>query len=533
MNVVLSLAGGWLVYRWSRALFGAAAGLVVLSLWCLCPNILAWAGLCTADLGAAFFALAAMYGLRTYLRQPGTATALWAGLLLGLAQLAKFSLLILYPITIVLWLAAWWPVRPGAEPGSRPRWYHGVILLLSSLLVINLGYGFQDTGRSLGSFYFKSHALSGDNQGGWSNRFHGTWLGDLPVPLPAAYVLGLDEQKSHADEGRWGYLRGEWRRGGWWYYYLYALAVKVPLSTWTLAVMAVWLACWRRQFRANGLEELLIWATPAVLLLFLSYQAGINKHLRYVSPAFPFVFLGISRVGKLLSGAQILHQRDCSPVALGGSGQPGDSPCGDAAGPSRAMMAWSPQHLLAMAIVLGALTWNSVAVLRVHPHHLSYFNELVGGPEYGWRHLIDSNLDWGQDLLFLKRWVEDHPEARPLRLAYYGAIDPHVVGLEYRLAPQGPHEPALQSTGRAFDQESGPQPGWYAISVNLICGKEFSGYDEQGRRVPFPRGAYGYYRFFSPVAKAGYSIFIYRVTPEEANAVRAELGLPALPEAYR
>jgi hypothetical protein len=434
MNVVLSLAGGWLVYRWSRALFGTAAGLVALTLWCLCPNILAWTGVCTADLGAAVFALAAMYGLRTYIRQPAAATAFGAGLLLGLAQLVKFSLLILYPIVIFLWVIAWSSARPTDESGKRPRWVHLVILLLISLLVINLGYGFQGTGWPLGSFLFKCHALSGSQEGGWRNRFHETWLKDIPMPLPAAYIMGLDEQKSHVDEGRWGYLRGEWRVGGWWYYYLYALAVKVPLGTWFLMVMAVVLACWSRRLRTDRLEEMLVWVPLVAVLSFMSWQAGINKHLRYLSPVFPFLFIGISRVGKWFAGA------------------PSESAGKDAAGP-RAGIGWGLGRLLATASILGALTWNSVSVLRVHPHHLSYFNELAGGPDYGWLHLIDSNLDWGQDLLFLKRWMEDHPEARPLGLAYYGAIDPHMVGLTYRLAPRGLNEPLAQSMGEIYAKE--------------------------------------------------------------------------------
>ena len=43
-------------------------------------------------------------------------------------------------------------------------------------------------------------------------------------------------------------------------------------------------------------------------------------------------------------------------------------------------------------------------------------------------------------------------------------------------------------------------------------------------------GYYGYFQEFSPVARAGYSILIYHISLEEANQVRAKLGLPTLAE---
>jgi len=517
VNVLLSLACGWLVYRWGREVFGPTAGLIALGLWAFCPNVLAWAGVCTADLGAAFFALAALYGLRAYLRQPASSTAAWAGLLLGLAQIAKFSLLVLYPVTLAVWLVAWWSPRQGDEPRQRPGWLQLVLLFLVSLLVINLGYGFQGSGRPLGSFFFKCRVLSGGGTDGWGNRFHDSCLEAVPVPLPAAYLLGLDEQKSHADHGIPAYLGGEWRDGGWWYYYLYALAVKLPLGTLLLGGLSVLLALRGRRYRAGMLEEGLLWLPPAALLVLVSSQTGINSHGRYALPALPFLFIGIGRVGLLLEeGWRVLRRwrarRAAGPV--GRLQMVGEGPA--SAGLSAAV-------LFAAGVATAALGWNAVSVLRTHPHYLSYFNELAGGPEHGWAHLIDSNIDWGQDLLFLKEWVEDHPQARPLYLAYAAAVDPHYIGLDYRLAPFGPDT----STGQAHPVPSlndiGLKPGWYAVSVNFLCGMAFYTHDENGRRIWVPGGAYRYFQHFQPVARAGYSIYIYHVTPEEIRRFTTRL----------
>ncbi len=61
----------------------------------------------------------------------------------------------------------------------------------------------------------------------------------MPVPLPRNYVLGIDLQKSDFENQDMSYLRGQWRVGGWWYYYLYAMAIKVPLGTWVLLLLAL------------------------------------------------------------------------------------------------------------------------------------------------------------------------------------------------------------------------------------------------------------------------------------------------------
>jgi hypothetical protein len=311
------------------------------------------------------------------------------------------------------------------------------------------------------------------------------------MPLPSAYLLGFDELKSLADRGRLCYFCGEWRHGGWWYYYVVAAAVKVPLGTWLLSVLALVVACTSCYFRASILEEGLLWLPVLAVLGLISTQTGINAHFRYVLPAFPFVFIGLSRVGKLVQGAWEGSQQP--PFARGG------------APVLRSMVA---------GVVLGSLVWNAAVVTRTHPHHLSYFNELAGGPEQGWRWLAESNIDWGQDLLFLKDWLARHPEAAgSVRLAYYGGIGPHLVGVR---APPIPWQ-------------EGPQPGWFAVSVNALVGMAFQSRDQQGQRIDYPRDACRFFLRFSPIEKAGYSIFIYHITLDEANAVRHQLGLPALP----
>ena len=235
-------------------------------------------------------------------------------------------------------------------------------------------------------------------------------------------------------------------------------------------------------------DEVILLAHALVILALVSSQTGFNHHLRYVLPVFPFAYVWASKV---------------APFAV-----------------ARGWRVVVPAGL--------ALLWSVVSSLSVYPHNLSYFNELVGGPKGGHAELVDSNIDWGQDLLYLKAWRDEHPEAEPFGLAYFGFMDPRVAGIEFELPPKGP---VLKPRAQEVPVGSvGPRPGWYAVSVMLLRGYRYTVPDGHGGNPYLDEPYYTYFLHFQPVAMAGYSIYIYHVTPAEANRVRVELGLPPLPE---
>ncbi len=145
------------------------------------------------------------------------------------------------------------------------------------------------------------------------------------------------------------------------------------------------------------------------------------------------------------------------------------------------------------ALAGAALCWSVTSSLCVYPHSLSYYNELVGGPQSGHYHLGNSNTDWGQDLFYLKRWLISHPEAQPLSLAYYvPLLDPKMAGIE--------------SSGNPPTES--PEPGWHAVSANLIHALS---------------GRWEYFLALEPAGTAGYSIRIFHVTKEQAAGWRERL----------
>jgi hypothetical protein len=144
-----------------------------------------------------------------------------------------------------------------------------------------------------------------------------------------------------------------------------------------------------------------------------------------------------------------------------------------------------------LIIASACLVASTVSSLLVYPHSLAYFNELAGGPRNGHAHLLDGNLDWGQDLLYLEKWIAEHPEARPIHVGYWG-----IVPIDETLG-QG-----LSQFDFRADEE--PPEGWYAISVNHL-------------RRDFRMGEAKYEPFLNrqPVGMAGYSIYIYHILSNE------------------
>lgn len=486
--IPLCLIGPWICFLWSRELYGKGSGLVAVILYCCCPQMLAWGSSITPDAAAASLGIWAAYSFWRWLRFPTWGNVFHAGFALGLAELTKTTWIVLFALWPVIWLGWHYTRREHNRPTNAHRderqmsnqIFQLAVILLISIYLINLGYGFSGSLKPLGKYEFISQSLAGDKvstTGG--NRFSGTLLGVLPVPFPEDYVRGIDVQKRDFEVGKWSYLRGEQKKGGWWYYYLYGLLVKTPVGA--LAVFGLglfWGGLWP-SCRFSLAEEVILLMPAIVVLTLVSSQTGFNRYVRYVVPALPFLYIFASRAGMVL--------------------QPGGQ-----VGRSRLRV-----RLLVVALAVGA-----VESCLCFPHSMSFFNIVAGGPRVGSDHLVDANIDWGQDLQFLKRWYDENPQARPIHVAYFEDWDiaPSVVGLNSGVIPR------TQVSGNSTQKldRSKPHPGWFAVSVNYLQGYHYFENDES---------IYTWLRQCVPVGQAGYSIRIYHVTVEQADLLRKELGL--------
>jgi hypothetical protein len=165
---------------------------------------------------------------------------------------------------------------------------------------------------------------------------------------------------------------------------------------------------------------------------------------------------------------------------------------------AEALLRHGPRGAVALGVLLA---WQVVAFSLAAPHHLAYFNELAGGPDHARRLLLDSNLDWGQDLGRLKSYLDARGEKQTC-LGYFGHVDPRVYGIEFSFPP------------------TEPTPGRCAVSANFLAGYPY-GITYAGPRVlGVPAGAWSWFDRFPPVARIGRSIYVFEISPEDVERAR-------------
>jgi hypothetical protein len=198
--IPLCLAGGYLCFRWGQELYGEPAGLLALILWCFCPNIIAHGQIITPDIGATTFGVGASYFFWCWLKEPSARRAVVAGLALGLAEITKTIWIILFILWPLIWASwVWSNARERQRPCGQGQLLQLLTIALLGLAVINVAYGLEGSFQRLEEYEFGCRLLSGqDHRSGiyaTGNRFRDTWVGALPVPVPANYLLGMDVQK--------------------------------------------------------------------------------------------------------------------------------------------------------------------------------------------------------------------------------------------------------------------------------------------------------------------------------------------------
>jgi hypothetical protein len=280
----------------------------------------------------------------------------------------------------------------------------------------------------------------------------------LPVYFFQGFTPWLDGLRGllvHEARGHPAFLLGQYSHTGWWYYFPVAFAIKTPAGSLALILLSLLLFRLGKPF---GRREFLFLLLPVLLMFLGTARAHINVGLRHILPVYPLLFVAAARV------ATVSFRR-----------------------------VW-----LAPAVVGALLALTGVSALRVAPHQLAYFNEFVGGPGEGYRYLSDTNLDWGQDLKGLKEYT-DREGLPMIYLAYFGTAPPGKHGISYQYAPGScPTEGPAQATGRL---PPGSPREVLAISVTCLQGT----YSD-------PHDLYHWLYRRTPVAKVGYTIYVYDIT---------------------
>lgn len=479
-----SVFGALCCGAWARDMFGPIARFFAVTVWCSHPLVLGHGAMITADVAAAATGVFTAYLFARWLRQPLWAHATAWGFALGISLCVKSLWCLLGPF----WLMCWGCFRLVVR---RQRIGRELLQLLLggclSFIVVNSVYLWSDVGRPLGELDFRSHFLTGREtvtslSEPTSNRFRGTLVGKLPVPIAADYLEGMDLQRVDFERAYSTWILGKKRMGPVHEFYPVALILKTPLGMIASALLALLFP--PKLPLADGI---VLFGISASVAATLGLHATVN-HVRYALPLLPFAAIWIGGAGSGL----LRH------------------------------------HFGVFAGFSGCLAAGAASSILVSPWHLSYLNELVRPGRQAALCFVDSQTDWGQGLLALRDWLDAHPEVDRLKMAYYGTVPPSLAGIEFELPPAWPVSEALLNVAAKSGSVIGPDEGWYAISGSLLVGADGRVIAPDGRRIDIQSPCFRWLLQAEPAAVVGGSIFLFHITAAEAHHIRLQFGLVAL-----
>lgn len=491
--LLMAVGLGGLLFYWTRKRFNTTTALLALILYAFSPTVLSHARYVTTDIGATLGFFIGVISFIAFLENPTRTSLVRAGLCLGAALLLKFSTVLLAPIYAIM-LIAWVGSQPYFFAKQRIR--AGARLLgqtfligVIGLLVVWAVYGLftlnypperqlSDATFLLGSYGFRT-AVNVDLA-----------LIRNPVLRPLGeYVLGVLMVQQRAAGGNTAYFLGEVTNVGSRNYFPLLYLLKEPLALHILSLIALWYAAKKtirasagkktkerivliRQWTHAHLVEVACMTSIAVYVA-VSMRSPLNIGIRHLLPTFLFIYILVARtISDWLHNRTITNPQTIREWLTG---------------------IWEifitsiPKYALVGTLLL----WLVAATLGAAPYFLSYYNELIG-TRYGYTIAVDSNYDWGQDLIRLKQYVERH-DIQKIAVDYFGGGN-----VRYYLGARA--EPWWSAKG--------PAHGWFAISINTLQGAFGTPVKGWTRK---PEDSYNWLKPYQPVGRVGESIFLYKL----------------------
>ena len=534
MMSIFGMALCLLIFRTGREFFGIVGGLIAELVAAFDPNFLAHSALVTADVAAAFFFTAAIWSYWRLLQKISPARLAIAALSLAGLFLTKYSAPI---VLVVFWLMSIFQIVSRREMAVRFAQFRTTLIDKShKAAAISASWILLAATTFLAiwsSFSFRYAAWTNNDLAHNGTSWHWNYLLEDDGAfekivgaarahhlLPEAYLYGFAYVHKHQID-RPAFLDNQWSIVGFRSFFPRAFVYKTPLPVLVLLALALHAFAMRRSWKIDNLSN------PFFLFVIAYAGFAITARLdighRHLLPIYPALFVGCGAIAYLMNKNRF---------ALFGS---------------------------AVAILL---LWQAGESFASRPNYLAYFNQIAGGSTHGYKHLVDSSLDWGQDLPALKSWIDNHGETvneKPLYLGYFGTADPNYYGIDAKLISNNlfarGRPPVRLSSGlyaisattlqSVYADEIGPWCEEYErYYQNTLTGlKEYR--DARAGRVapiantdaiPLARKMKkleelqlgrlcAYFRHQKPIAEIGHSIFVFDLG--EKDIVRALYGPPA------
>ncbi len=503
--MLLAILFGWMFWKWVRRIYGDKVGLLALFFFAFSPTFLAHSRYVTTDLAASFgffIGIAAFLDFLfrqnkndpSYSKNRARKSLIIAGVALGVAELLKFSLVLLAPLYIVF--GALWVFLNCYENFEAKRFFKELFSMLGKIILIGL------IGLAIIWLVYLHHTWNYPTErqvsdttsilqsfGRRSLADPVIWLSGIPVLRALGqYFLGILMVLQRAAGGNTTYFVGEISNAGWKYYFPLLYLVKEQLAFLILALIALIFGFKNMlKSQSKNLRNVLEWLRENFVitagLIFIAVYwtqaltTPLNIGIRHVLPTFPFIYLMVARqVVRWIKGAEI------------------ETP--------RTILEWL-KTLYALYIrpmkngLIAALLlfWMIISVFIAFPYFLSYYNVLGGGTWEGYKIATDSNYDWGQDLKRLKNFVEEN-KIQKIAIDYFGGGNPRYYFWEKL-------EPWWSAKGSPAD--AGIK--WFAVSLTFLEGARATPVHNFTQKF---EDTYPWIAGKTPVARAGTSIFIYK-----------------------
>jgi hypothetical protein len=459
---------GWFLFIFTRKFFGNKVALMTLFIFSFSPTFIAHGRLVTTDIGAALGVIMTTYFWLEFLKNPNRKNIVLAGIFFGISMLFKFSMALLIPFLAIIVLAYALIKNPFKNKLKSTLKYLSFSVLagvIALVFIIWPVYQFHVSNYPPEKQLSDTQEILASSPAKSLSSFC-VWMADKPVLRSVGhYFFGLLMATQRTSFGNTVYFMDSVSGTGWWHYFPTVYFLKIPLAFHILSLISLLFLLFsiRRRFWYNIKEWISDHFVEFSMVVFLaiywstSMIGSLNIGVRHVIPTFPFIYILVSL------GIVRLSEKIKKP---------------------------SFKKVFSFLIFF-LLFWYASSSLNCFPYYISYFNEVSGGCMEGYKYVVDSSFDWGQDLKRLSNFVEEN-NIEKIKIDYFGGSD-----IEYYLGDKF----------EKFDPKSGPQKGWLAISATLLQGgraEPAKGFDQDTRY-------YEWLNDYEPVGRAGSSIFIYNI----------------------
>jgi hypothetical protein len=459
--IAISIAAllGYFIFKWGKELYGEKAGLFALLLYVFSPNILGNSNIIMTDITITCFLFIATYYLWKLYKEPSTKNLILAGITFGISQITKLTAINIIPIFfIIIAFIILFNKKNSFKKilTSSSKWSLSLLtIFFIGFLVIWASYDFQfdvTMPHLLNEVHGDQEIINQGIESIPNNQLKNIvtfTLNKIPIPT-YTYFTSFYHGLSHARQGHpyqffMGMHTQQGEKQGWWNYYFTAFLIKTPIPTIIFFIAAIVYSLSLIRKRESNKNELFLLTPIIFFFIAFSFFSSFNVGIVHILPIYPFIFVYSSKLVNLKSKK-------------------------------------------ATITIILLILWYIIVSLLIFPHHLAYFNEFVG-VDNGYKYLVDSNLDLGQDLKGLKEYMTEN-NIDKIKLAYFGTDKPKHYNIN--------HENLLISEGKA---NCNPSDGLIAISVTHLQNVYFDN-----------KTCFNWLKQFEPIDKIGYSIHIYNIT---------------------